>query len=159
MISHVQGPVSSRRHDWFLYQCSDVGQKMMEVHFIDGVQYGIYGDSRYDWRTLMEAPFHESIFNNAQEAYNASTSKFLFAMEWIFKKARMYFSMATNKNKIKLWQASVGLLYASTLFRCNFGSTIYLNQSSSFSDLLPSSLEKYITNRRDVGHEKRGTKF
>lgn len=117
----------------------------MELHFIDGVQYVIYEDFAYNWRSLTDAPFQGSILNNSQGAFNSSMSKFHVTVRCIFKKSKIYFPMTINRNKIKLWEAPVGLLYIITLLLCNFRTSIYPSQIFSSFSLTPHFLEEHIT--------------
>lgn len=65
-------------------------------------------------------------------------------MEWAFRKAKMYFSTAHFKRKMKVTQARVGALYLFDMLFCSFQNCIYSISAAQYFNGAPAPLEERV---------------
>ena len=95
----------------------------------------------------MQVPFQGSNLNNNQGAFNSSMSNVRITVEWLFKEVKTYFPVVSNKWKLKLYEAPVGLFYIGAMLLCNLRNCFYPNQISTYFKVSPLTLDQYITER------------
>ena len=95
----------------------------------------------------MEVPFQGSNLKCNQTAFKKSMSKVRIKLEWVFKEVKMYFPVVDTKQKLKISDSLVGLLYIATMVVCNIRNCIYPNQISRFFGVPPPSIPECISSR------------
>lgn len=109
-ILYANGPVSGRKHDWYLYYCSEIESSLQQNQIVECVQYLLCGYSGYSQRAFTEVSFLSSNFNNNEKAFDASMAKIRVSVEWIFKKLKIYFPVVDTKQEMKLWKSPVSCI-------------------------------------------------
>lgn len=74
LILHWAEPLEGRRHEFSLYVAlyvqSNIEQKLEDVCFVDGTQYYLHTDSRYNRRLDVDVPFQGANLPPAQTSVN-----------------------------------------------------------------------------------------
>lgn len=63
ILLHGYGPVEGLRHDRTLYTRSEIGKQLESSLLVQGTQYCLYGDSRYNELPYLQVPFQGSELN------------------------------------------------------------------------------------------------
>ena len=79
------------------------------------------------------------------KAYNASMSAVRSSVEWLFGDIINYFKSLDLKKNLKIGLSSVGKMYIVSALLQNALTCLYGNQTSSFFDLEPPTLEEYFS--------------
>ena len=79
------------------------------------------------------------------KAYNASMSAVRSSVEWLFGDIINYFKSLDLKKNLKIGLSSVGKMYIVSALLQNALTCLYGNQTSSFFDLEPPTLEEYLS--------------
>ena len=92
----------------------------------------------------MKVPFQGSHLQPMQWDFNGAMSRVRITVEWIFKEVKMHFTVVDFKQKMKLLESPVGLLFLYCMFLSNCRTCVYSNQISQYFDCVPPSLEEYL---------------
>ena len=104
----------------------------------------VYGDSAYPMRVHLQGPFKYGILTPQMQQYNASMSAVRSSVEWLFGDVVNSFKFIDFKKNLKLMLSSVGKMYVVSVILRNALTCLYGNQTSSYFDLQPPSLDFYF---------------
>ena len=104
----------------------------------------VYGDPAYPLRVHLQAPFKHGVLTDQMKAYNASMSAVRCSVEWLFGDIINYFKCLDFKKNLKIGLSSVGKMYIVSALLQNALTCLYGNQTSTFFDLEPPTLEEYF---------------
>ena len=96
-------------------------------------------------RVHLQCPFRHGVLTDEMKAYNASMSAVRFSVEWLFGDIINYFKSLDFKKNLKIGLSSVGKMYIVSALLQNALTCLYGNQTSSFFDLEPPTLEEYFS--------------
>lgn len=106
-----------------------------------GQPFCIYGDPAYPLRVQLQGPFKNAILTPQMQAYNTAMSKVRMSVEWLFGDISTYFKFIDFKKNLKLYLSSIGKMYVVSAILRNAVTCLYGNQTSSFFDLDPPTLQ------------------
>ena len=104
----------------------------------------MYGDPAYPLRVHLQCPFRHGVLTDQMNAYNASMSAVRTSVEWLFGDMTNYFKTMDFKKNLKVGLSSVRQMYIVSSLLQNALTFLYGNQTSSFFDLEPPTLEEYF---------------
>ena len=76
--------------------------------------------------------------------FNKSMSTVRESVEWLFKDIATYFKFLDFTKNLKIGLSSVGKMYVICALRRNALTCLYRNQTSTFFELDPPSLQEYF---------------
>ena len=109
-----------------------------------GLPMCIYGDPAYPLRVHLQGPFRNPHLTPLMEAFNASMSSVRISMEWLFGDVINYFKFLDFKKNLKIGMSSIGKMYIVCALLHNARTCLYGNETSSFFELEPPTLEEYF---------------
>ena len=104
----------------------------------------IYGDPAYPLRVHLQGPFRNPHLTPLMEAFNASMSSVTISVEWLFGDVINYFKFLDFKKNLKIGMSSIGKMYIVCALLHNARTCLYGNETSSFFELEPPTLEEYF---------------
>lgn len=114
------------------------------------IQYAVFGDKGYI--TLDDATLIASYKRQAGEEltasqlrFNKAMSRVRMAVEWGFLKILTVFGYLRNHCEMKIWNAPVAPYYVVASILTNCHNTLYRNQTSKYYNVLPPTLEAYLS--------------
>ena len=110
-----------------------------------GNPYCIYGDPAYPLRVHLQAPFRNRALTLQMMEFKQSMSSVRESVEWLFNDVTNYFKFLDFKKNLKIGLSSVGKMYVVSALLRNALTCLYGNQTSSFFQLEPPSLEDYFS--------------
>ncbi|XP_030842389.1 uncharacterized protein LOC115924448 [Strongylocentrotus purpuratus] len=145
MIANLYGPVEGRRHDAYLLRESGL-LTMLEggSHDAEGNLLCIYGDPAYPVRPQLQAPFPTANITPEQAAFNRAMSKVRITVEWSFGDVINFFKYTDFKKSQKILLSSCAKMYMVSAILTNAHTCIYGNNTSSYFELQPPSLDEYF---------------
>ena len=78
------------------------------------------------------------------QAFNSAMSTVTISVEWLFEDITNYFKFVDFKKNLKICLSSVGKMYIVCAILHNALTCLYGNQTSSYFDLNPPSLQEYF---------------
>lgn len=105
----------------------------------------VYGDLAYPLRVNLQAPFRNAVMTPLMEAFNHSMSTVRESVEWLFNDIINYFKFMDFRKNLKIGLSSIGKMYVVCAILRNALTCLYGNQTSSFFQLEPPSLEEYFS--------------
>lgn len=127
MLLHACGTKVGVRHDWRMFVESGLEQDLPEVIFIDGIKYGVYGDSGYAPRPYLEVPASGSNLSHALKVFNNAMSSVRITVEWYFKSLNIYWTSVDFKRKMRIGIGPVGLVYYVAMLISNMRNCLHAN--------------------------------
>ena len=109
-----------------------------------GLPMCIYGDPAYPLRVHLKGPFRNPHLTPLMEAFNASMSSVTISVEWLFGDVINYFKFLDFKKNLKIGMSSIGKMYIVCALLHNARTCLYGNETSSFFELEPPTLEEYF---------------
>ena len=109
-----------------------------------GLPMCIYGDPAYPLRVHLQGPFQNPHLTPLMEAFNASMSSVRISVEWLFGDVINYFKFLDFKKNLKIGMSSIGKMYIVCALLHNARTCLYGNETSSFFELEPPTLEEYF---------------
>ena len=109
-----------------------------------GLPMCIYGDPAYPLRVHLQGPFRNPHLTPLMEAFNASMSSVRISVEWLFGDVINYFKFLDFKKNLKIGMSSIGKMYIVCALLHNARTCLYGNETSSFFELEPPTLEEYF---------------
>ena len=110
-----------------------------------GLPMCIYGDPAYPLRVHLQGPFRNPHLTPLMEAFNASMSSVRISVEWLFGDVINYFKFLDFKKNLKIGMSSIGKMYIVCALLHNARTCLYGNETSSFFELEPPTLEEYFS--------------
>ena len=104
----------------------------------------VYGDPAYPLRVHLQGPLKCGVLTDQMKAYNAFISAVRSSVEWLFGDTINCFKCLDFKKNLKLDLSRVGKMYIVSAHLQNALTCLYGNQTSSFLDLKPPTLEEYF---------------
>ncbi|XP_030841272.1 uncharacterized protein LOC593936 isoform X1 [Strongylocentrotus purpuratus] len=145
MIANLYGPVEGRRHDSYLLRESGL-LTILEggSHDAEGNVLCIYGDPRYPVRPQLQAPFPTANITPDQAAFNEVMSKVKITAEWSFGGIVNFFKLSDFKKSQEIHESSCAKMYMVSGILTNAHTCIYGNNTPSYFQLKPPSLDEYF---------------
>ena len=109
-----------------------------------GLPMCIYGDPAYPLRVHLQGPFRNPHLTPLMEAFNAFMSSVRISVEWLFGDVINYFKLLDFKTNLKIGISSIGKMYIVCALLHNARTCLYGNETSSFFELEPPTLEEYF---------------
>ena len=107
----------------------------------------INGDSGYSRRWYLDTPFQGSFLSPDQSSFNETMYAVRATVEWIFKEAKVYWTIMDFRRKLRILQDPVGALYRGWLLWLNCRTCFYGNQVSRYFQCEPPTLQVFINSR------------
>ena len=105
----------------------------------------VCSDLAYPLRVNLQAPFRNAVMTPLMEAFNHSMSTVRESVEWLFSDIISYFKFMDFSKNLKIGLSSVGRMYVVCAILRNALTCLFGNQTSSFFQLEPPSLEEYFS--------------
>ena len=109
-----------------------------------GLPMCIYGDPAYPLRVHLQGPFRNPHLTPLMEVFRASMSSVRISVEWLFGDVINYFKLLDFKKNLKIGISSIGKMYIVCALLHNARTCLYGNETSSFFELEPPTLEEYF---------------
>ena len=109
-----------------------------------GLPMCIYGDPAYPLRVHLQGPFRNPRLTPLMEAFNAPMSSVRISEEWLFGDLINYFKFLDCKKNLKIGMSSIGKMCIVCALLHNARTCLYGNETSSFFELEPPTLEEYF---------------
>ena len=118
----------------------------LEQHAIspNGEPFCVYGDPAYPLRIQLQRPFKNAVLTPQMKNFNAAMSKVRISVEWLFGDISTYFKFVDYKKNLKLYLNSIGKIYIVSAILRNAHTCIYGNQTSTYFNLDPPTLQEYF---------------
>jgi len=145
LIANLYGPMPGRRHDAALLNESGL-MAHMEQHCNapDGTPMYLYGDPAYPLRPHLQRPHRGLNLTAEQQQQNTSMSMVRESVEWQFGKVISLWAFLDFSKNLKLYLSPVGRLYRLGVLLTNCHACLYGNQTSTYFDVQPPTLEEYL---------------
>jgi hypothetical protein len=141
-IFHSEG----KRHDAGILADSGLMQQMQQnAYSPTGQVMCLYGDQAYPLRIQLQAPFRNAILTPQMQAFNTSMSSVRNSVEWLFGDIVNYFKFLDFKKNLKIELSSIGKYYLVSAILRNALTCLYHNQTSTFFDIEPPTLQEYFS--------------
>nr|CAI5869203.1 unnamed protein product [Callosobruchus analis] len=145
MTVSLLGAFEGRRHDAGIFRESHIyAQLENKVRYPNGCHYVIYGDLAYGIRELLLCPYPGRGMNEEQHNFNASMCVVREAVEWSFNKIISEFAFLDFKKNQKLLLQEVETMYKTATILTNCHTCLYGNQTSTFFNIDPISINQYL---------------
>ncbi|XP_068677291.1 uncharacterized protein [Montipora foliosa] len=145
LIGNLFRPVEGRRHDaGMLADSRLLDQLQLFAHSPLGNPFCLYGDPAYPLRIHLQAPFRDRALTPLMVDFNKSMSTVRESVEWLFNDIATYFKYIDFKKNLKIGLSSVGKMYVVCALLRNALTCLYGNQTSTFFELDPPSLQEYF---------------
>ncbi|XP_072181446.1 uncharacterized protein [Diadema setosum] len=145
LIAHLYGPVEGRRHDAYILRQSGLLTELeARSHDQDGNPLCLYGDLAYPLRPQLQAPFPTTNITRLQENFNAAMTKVRISVEWTFGDIVNHFKY-TDFRKSQVLHSACGKMYIVSGLLTNAHTCLYRNNTSTYFELDPPSLENYFS--------------
>ena len=109
-----------------------------------GLPMCIYRDPAYPLRVHLQGPFRNPHLTPLMEAFKAYMSSVRISVEWLFGDVINYFKFLDFKKNLKIGMSSIGKMYIVCALLHNARTCLYGNETSSFFELEPPTLEEYF---------------
>ena len=129
------GPGSCRHSDLWLLAESDINRKMAIVQQGNDLQYCMYGDSIYPWRTHLRSrhgPPGADYLLPEQLAHDRGMRSCREAIEWSFQEADLLFPFMTYKEKMKVRGMPLREIYFTKSLLRNCYNCLYHSKASKY---------------------------
>ena len=145
IIANLYGPVEGKRHDSRMLAMSGLLPKL-QAHAFDtnGITLCLYGDPAYPLSLNLQASFRNVNLTPQQADFNKSMSQLRITVEWLFGDIVNWFSFVDFKKSQKIKLSAVGKMYIICALLANARTCMYGNNTSSYFDVLPPTLEEYF---------------
>nr|CAI5843098.1 unnamed protein product [Callosobruchus analis] len=145
MTVSLLGAFEGRRHDAGIFRESHIyAQLENKVRYPNGCHYVIYGDLAYGIRELLLCPYPGRGMNEEQHNFNASMCVVREAVEWSFNKIISEFAFLDFKKNQKLLLQEAETMYKTATILTNCHTCLYGNQTSTFFNIDPISINQYL---------------
>ena len=108
----------------------------------------LHGDPAYLLGVHLQGHFRFGVLADKMKAYNIAMGAVRSFVEWLFADIVNYIKFLDFKKNLKLGVSSISKIYiVSALFQ-NALTCFYGNNTSTFFDLDPSTLEEYLSRKK-----------
>ena len=114
------------------------------AYSVTGLPMCLYGDPACPLRVHLQGPFRNPYLTPLMEAYNSSMSSVRVSVEWLFGDIIKYFKFVDFKKNLKIGMSSIGKMYIVCALLQNALSCLYGNNTATFFDLEPPTLQDYF---------------
>lgn len=146
VIAHLFGPIEGKRHDAFMLGASGILPQLETITKPNGEPYVVYGDPAYGISRNVIAPFRGAVLSPLEQQFNFEMSKVRASVEWGYGKIKQYFAYLDFHKNLKILLQPVAKYYAIGALMSNCHTCLYGSVTTSFFDLEPPSLERYLDN-------------
>lgn len=144
LIINLNGAYPGRFHDAAIFRESGIYQQLEEKMVYPDGHFVLYGDQGYGIRELLLVPYANPE-NEEQHNFNVNMSTVRVSVEWGFQKVLSEFAFVDFKKNQKLLVQDIERLYKVAVILTNCHTCLYRNQTSLFFNMLPPTLEEYLT--------------
>ena len=109
-----------------------------------GNPFCLYGDPANPLRMHLQAPFRDRALTPLMVDFNKAMSTVRESVEWLFNDIATCFKFIDFKKNLKIGLSSVGKMYVVCALLRNALTCLYGNQTSTFFELDPPSLQEYF---------------
>lgn len=135
-----------RKHDASMLADSGLLRDLQQYAFDHGGQpMCLYGDPAYPLRVHLQGPFRFGVLTDQMKAYNTAMSAVRSSVEWLFGDIINYFKFLDFKKNLKIGLSSIGKMYIVSALLQNALTCLYGNETATFFDLDPPTLEEYFS--------------
>lgn len=114
------------------------------AYSVTGQPMCVYGDPAYPLRVHLQAPFRNAVLTHQMEEFNSSMSAVRVSVEWMFGNIINYFKFLDFKKNLKIGLSPIGKMYIVCAILRNAMTCLYGNQTSSFFNMDPPTLQNYF---------------
>ncbi|GAV09608.1 hypothetical protein RvY_19113 [Ramazzottius varieornatus] len=143
LIVHLAGPIVGKRHDWRMYQESNLIDQLKRKREDADWKFYIYGDHGYTSTRELIAPFR-SVTNQAEADLNYVMSKLRVSVEWMFGKCCVLWAFLDFPRNQKVLLQPVGLYFRVAVLLTNAHTCLYESQTGQYFGLSAPTLEEYF---------------
>jgi hypothetical protein len=134
-----------KRHDsGMLAESGLMGQLELNAHSMNDQPMCLYGDPAYPLRVHLQAPYRIAQLTQQMRLFNTLMSSTRVSIESLFGDIINYFKFVDFKNNLKIGLSSVGKMYLTCALLQNAHTCLYGNQTSTFFQLEPPTLQQYF---------------
>ena len=135
-----------RKHDASMLADSGLLRDLQQYAFDHGGQpMCLYGDPAYPLRVHLQGPFRFGVLTDQMKAYKTAMSAVRSSVEWLFGDIINYFKFLDFKKNLKIRLSSIGKMYIVSALLQNALTCLYGNETATFFDLDPPTLEEYFS--------------
>jgi nuclease HARBI1 len=147
LMANLYGPIPGRRHDSHMLNESDVLTSWHhKMSRLNPPHYCFYGDSGYPLEQNLITPYFGNRISQSEHEFNEVMSKLRVCVEWEFGKLVNEFAFIDfPKNQKLLLQPVAKQFFVSAILK-NCHTCLYGCQTSSYFNLIPPTLENYLSN-------------
>lgn len=145
LISSLMGPYVGRRHDAGIFHESGIYQQLLQKVNANGVPFYLYGDSAYPISECIITPYKGANITDDQHRFNEVMSNIRVCVEWSFGDIARTFAFVDFHKNMKLYLQPVAALYKVSAIFANCRTCLYGNQTSSYFNLQPPTIQQYLT--------------
>jgi hypothetical protein len=146
MTAHSFGPMSVRHNDSHSLIASDINAKLALLQAHDVIQYILFGDSAYHMLSHIMSklsPPADDPIPPFMAQINEGLGACRVSIEWGYKDLKTFWAYLGMKAGAKIKLRTPGKQFLVGLILKNMYTACYGNQTSSYFDLLPPTLEHY----------------
>jgi hypothetical protein len=141
------GPIHGRNHDSFMLDKSEVVRIMRRICRRVGRTYQLYGDPAYPQSQWIGGPFQHMNLDDAESDFNARMSSTRISNEWGFGRIKLNWAYLDFENGQKIYLNDVQKYWPVAQILTNCMTCLYGSQVSIYFDVLPPTLEAYLSNQ------------
>ena len=137
--------IEGERHDSGMLAESGLLQELQNHVFTPaGHPLCLHMYPAYPLRVHLQGLFKGAIITPQMQAFSAAMNTVRISVEWLFGDITNYFKFVDFKRNLKICLSSVGKMYIVCAILHNALTCLCGNQTSSYFDLNPSSLQDYF---------------
>jgi hypothetical protein len=119
-------------------------QLELNAHSMNHQPMCLYGDPAYPLRVHLQAPYRIAQLTQQMRLFNTLMSSTRVSVEWLFGDIINYFKFVDFKKNLKIGLSCVGKMYLTCALLQNARTCLYGNQTSTFFQLEPPTLQQYF---------------
>ena len=140
------GPLNGRHHDSFMLNKSGVVRIMRRICRRLGRTYQLYGDPAYPQSGWIGGPFRHQRLTADEAAFNIAMSSTRIVNEWGFGRIKLNWAFLDFENGMKPYLNDMQKFWPVATILMNCHCCLHGSQTAEYFDMLPPSLEEYLTN-------------
>ena len=145
MYFFVYVSTEGKRHDsGMLAESGLMGQLELNAHSMNNQPMCLYGDRAYPLRVHLQTPYQIAPLTQQMRQFNSLMSSTRVSVEWLFGDIINYYKFVDFKKNLKIGLSSVGKMYLICARLQNAHTCLYGNQTSTFFQLEPPTLQQYF---------------
>lgn len=138
----LHGPVPGSRHDSFMLYDSGLLTQLRELMSEGNTLYSIYGDPAYPQSAYIFSGYRNPREGSIEANFNTIMSSVRETVEWGFKDVISQFRFLDFKIAHKIFLIPTAQYYMVGSFFHNLRTCFYGNETSSYFDAVPMSIDE-----------------